>query len=182
MSKITVQYQWLEKLGPLPRVISIGLDFLGVQEVVGEGSNKTIIAWRDELNAAGVPIKGFSDDDIPWCGLFVAYVCFKAGKKVVKDPLWALNWANFGGKSSSPSLGDVISFKRPSGGHVGFYIGEDETCFHILGGNQSNKVSIIRIEKSRMVAARNQYDIGPPESAKPYKLYSAGGAISKNEA
>ena len=68
MSKLPDQYKWLEKVGTLPKVISIGLDLLGTKEVVGTGSNKTIIAWRDELIATGYDLKDYSDDDIPWCG------------------------------------------------------------------------------------------------------------------
>ena len=33
-------------------------------EIVGRGSNRTIISWRDELNQAGVKIAGFSDDEL----------------------------------------------------------------------------------------------------------------------
>jgi uncharacterized protein (TIGR02594 family) len=173
------QYKWLLTVGDLPKVITNGLSFLGVQEIVGKGSNKTIISWRDELNQAGVKIDGYSDDDIPWCGLFVAYICFKAGKSVVKDPLWARNWANFGSESKSPSLGDVLTFGRDGGGHVGFYIAEDDVCYHVLGGNQSNKVCITRINKNRLLKSSNQYN-SKPASAKPYKV-AASGNISKNE-
>lgn len=180
MKNLPKEYEWLNLAKTLPKVISIGLSFLGTQEVVGKGSNKTIISWRDELNKNEIWISGFSDDDIPWCGLFVAYVTFKAGKQPVKDPLWALNWSKFGDKSPEPSLGDILSFKRPSGGHVGFYIAEDSSCYHVLGGNQSNNVTITRIEKTRLVAARCKYNIRP-DSAKPYKV-SSNGVISSNEA
>lgn len=46
------KYAWLANVGTLPRTILEGLEFMGVQEVVGRGSNKTIIDWRDILNAA----------------------------------------------------------------------------------------------------------------------------------
>jgi len=71
MNRTPKAYQWLhsDMLKPLPRVIEIGLGVYGVQEVVGKGSNATIMAWRDEVNAAHQDwITGYSDDDIPWCG------------------------------------------------------------------------------------------------------------------
>ena len=108
---IPSNYQWLSNIKSLPKNISIGLDNLGVQEVVGKGSNKTIMAWRDELNQAGVKISGYSDDDIAWCGLSAAIVSYRRMKntrEVVKDPLWAKNWAKYGTKSPQAGLGDVL--------------------------------------------------------------------------
>lgn len=196
---LPAQYAWLlrQDLQPLPKVIQVAIPLIGIQEVVGKGSNKTIIQWRDELNLAGHKIVGYSDDDIPWCGLFVAYVCYKAGKVPVESPLWALNWAKFGtpvagreGLNTSkplqfynglkPSLGDVMVYKRDGGGHVEFYIGETATAYVGLGGNKSNRVQISGIEKGRLVACRRPPMTVPPRSMKPYILSSAG-QITKNE-
>lgn len=174
-------YEWLGNLGQLPRTITEGLALLGVQEVVGKGSNRTIIGWRDELNAAGVKIVGFADDDVPWCGLYAAIVAHRAGKDVVANPLWARNWAKFGDAVDSAGLGDVLVFVRDGGGHVGFYVAEDATAYHVLGGNQSNRVSITRIAKDRCIAKRRPRYINPPASVKPYRV-AASGALSRNEA
>jgi uncharacterized protein (TIGR02594 family) len=176
-------YEWLGSLGVLPRCIQEALKLHGTAEVVGKGSNATIIGWRDELNQNGVKIAGYSDDDIPWCGLFAAIVAFRArgAAEVVKEPLWALNWAKFGGKSPQAGLGDVLAFQRNGGGHVGFYIAEDATCYHVLGGNQSNRVSITRVEKSRCKAVRRPPYRNMPNSVKRYAV-NAKGAVSKNEA
>jgi uncharacterized protein (TIGR02594 family) len=178
------QYAWLPALRGLPNTIKLALAELGTAEVVGKGSNKTIIAWRDELNSAGAKVSGFSDDDIPWCGLFAALITYRRLKKaaeVVKEPLWALNWAKYGVKSPKASLGDVLVFQRPSGGHVGFYVAEDDDAYHVLGGNQSNKVCITRVLKSRCVAVRRPQYVTVPAAVKPYYV-SASGTISKNEA
>jgi hypothetical protein len=44
---------------------------------------------------------------------------------------------------------------RESGlGHVGFYVGEDAGAYRILGGNQSDSVSLAWIRKDRLVDAR----------------------------
>jgi uncharacterized protein (TIGR02594 family) len=174
-------YEWLSRAGHLPRTISEGLAMVGVAEIVGKGSNRTIIGWRDELNQAGVKIAGFSDDDIPWCGLFAAIIAHRAGKRGVDAPLWARNWGKFGTATSEASLGDVLVFVRNGGGHVGFYVAEDATAFHVLGGNQSNRVSITRIAKDRCIAARRPLYNAKPASVKPYRV-AAGGALSQNEA
>jgi uncharacterized protein (TIGR02594 family) len=174
-------YAWLSTLGQLPRTLQEAMRLYGVQEIVGKGSNKTILDWRDELNLAGVKITGYSDDDIPWCGLYAAIVCHRAGKPVVKDPLWARNWAKFGTKAPRAALGDVLVFERGTGGHVGFYVAEDATAYHVLGGNQSNKACITRIKKNRLIAARRPPYNNMPASVKPYLLKASGG-LSTNEA
>jgi len=181
--KYPTNYEWLDKVGTLPRCIQEALNHFGTAEVVGKGSNATIIGWRDELNQNGVKIKGYSDDDIPWCGLFAAIVVLRARSagEVVEEPLWALNWAEFGTKSPQAGLGDILAFQRNGGGHVGFYIAEDSTCYHVLGGNQSNKVCITRVEKDRCKAVRRPKYKNQPESVKSYKV-NAKGAVSKNEA
>lgn len=176
-------YEWLAGVGQLPRTIIEAMRLHGVAEVVGRGSNRTIIGWRDELNAAGVLITGFSDDDVPWCGLFAAIVAHRAGKAVPQSPLWARNWVNFGTAASKlAGLGDALVFSRPGGGgHVGFYVGEDRTAFHVIGGNQKNRVSITRIAKARCIAVRRPEYRQAPASVRPYSL-AAAGALSVNEA
>jgi uncharacterized protein (TIGR02594 family) len=174
-------YEWLGGVGQLPRTITEALALIGVAEIVGKGSNRTIIGWRDELNQAGVKIAGFSDDDIPWCGLFAAIVVQRADKRGVESPLWARNWAKFGKGVTPAGLGDVLVFVRNGGGHVGFYVAEDATAYHVLGGNQANKVSITRIAKDRCIAIRRPIYNVAPSSVKPYRV-AAGGALSRNEA
>lgn len=181
---IPAPYQWLLGLDGLPNTIKLALAEFGVAEVVGRGSNRTIIGWRDELNQAGVRISGYSDDDIPWCGLFVAIIAFRrkgVAAEVVKDPLWARNWASYGRRVLTPCLGDVLVFERGSGGHVGFYVGEDSSCYHVLGGNQSNKVSIARIAKSRCISCNRPPYVAIPTAVRPYQL-AATGDVSTNEA
>lgn len=127
---------------------------LGVKEIPGQESNQEIIGWSYDL---GLDI--YTNDDIPWCGLFVAH-CI--GSQLPDEPmpsnvLGARNWKSFG-IDSIPQLGAIMVFWRgsPTGwsGHVGFYWAEDDTAYHILGGNQSNQVSITRISKTRLIAAR----------------------------
>jgi uncharacterized protein (TIGR02594 family) len=179
------EYQWLlaPELRPLPKVIQVAIRELGVAEIVGKGSNDRIMRWRDQLNAAGHKISGFSDDDIPWCGLFVAYVCMAAGKDVVKDPLWAKNWAKYGTKVTEPCLGDILVYQRPGGGgHVEFYIAETDDLYIGIGGNKTNRVKISPIEKSRCIAIRRPAMTTPPASMRPFKLDKVGEKPTTNEA
>ena len=69
------------------------------------------------------------------------------------NPYRARNWLLFG-KETKPVTGAVLVFERGSGGHVGFALGQDDTNFFVLGGNQSDAVTIARIAKSRLLGAR----------------------------
>jgi len=183
MSKLPDDYQWLQNVKGLPLTIRLALDEYGTREVVGKGSSKTIIGWRDELNQAGVKIEGYSDDDIPWCGLFAAIIAYRRrglAAEVVKEPLWARNWAKYGKSAATAMLGDILVFQRGSGGHVGFYVGEDRAAYHVLGGNQSNAVTIARISKGRCIAVRRPPYVTVPAGVRPYPL-SGAGALSTNE-
>ncbi|WP_061931947.1 TIGR02594 family protein [Aureimonas sp. AU22] len=126
---------------------------VGTREVPGQGSNPVIEDWAEGL---GIPYRG---DDIPWCGLFVAH-CIGATlpqEPLPAHPLGARNWARFG-TPCDPGLGCVLVFwreSRASGkGHVGFYAGEDETGFYVLGGNQSDAVNVKRLPRSQFLGAR----------------------------
>ena len=175
-------YAWLDSVGPLPRLVAEGLKLVGVHESAGPADSPVIMGWAKEVGLASA----YSGDEVPWCGLFMAVVAKRAGKAVPADPLWALNWLKFGEPSPVPGLGDVLAFQRklPGGGvagHVGIYIGEDATAFHVLGGNQSDAVTITRVERSRLRGARRLYAVAAPASARPYQL-AGGGALSTNEA
>ncbi|KTQ84203.1 hypothetical protein NS226_21845 [Aureimonas ureilytica] len=126
---------------------------MGTKEQPGPGSNPVIEDWAKDL---AIPYAG---DDVPWCGLFVAH-CIGAtlpGEELPRGLLRARNWLGFG-KECQPSKGCILVFWRDpkaSGvGHVGFYAGEDDKGFYVLGGNQSNAVNIKRLSRNQFLGAR----------------------------
>lgn len=174
--KLPKAYQWLAQEDG-PRHLLKAVELFGVEETVGVKHNPVIIGWAKELSLDKV----YTSDETAWCGLFVAISIHRSGRIVVKDPLWALNWNKFGIAITTPQLGDILTFKRNGGGHVGFYVGEDATAYHVLGGNQGNKVSVVRIAKSRLNGARR-----PEYNSKPLNIRSVvlagNGSLSTNEA
>lgn len=170
------QFSHLKSL-QLPRLVAEGLKLMGITEIPGPKSNSDIMAWAREVGVGHV----YGNDDIAWCGLFVALVVHRSGRNIVKDPLWARNWAKWGVKAERPMLGDILVFKRGTGGHVGLYIAEDANTFYVLGGNQGNRVSITRIMKDMLIDARRPIYNNRPDSVKPYFI-TASGAISTDEA
>ena len=176
------RYKWLLKeSGPI--MIKKALELYNIIEKPGTASNPTIINWAKEVGGKVENI--YKADEIPWCGLFIAIVAKRSSKQVVKDPLWALNWGTFGKYIEIPMLGDVLVFVRKladgrKAGHVGLYVGEDKDCYHVLGGNQNDKVNIVRIEKKRLYTSRRPNYINQPKNVRVIKLSSAG-TISSNE-
>jgi uncharacterized protein (TIGR02594 family) len=170
---------YLSDLGTLPRMVTEAAKLIGTLETPGPGNSPTIMGWAKELGLSNV----YTADSVPWCGLFVALVATRAGKVPPANPLWALNWAHWGAPAGQPCLGDVLVFMREGGGHVCLYVGEDrQGSYHCLGGNQSDKVCITRIAKTRLHAARiPPFAIQMPESRVPVIL-AADGTISSNEA
>ncbi|WCT72383.1 TIGR02594 family protein [Sphingomonas naphthae] len=168
-------YPWVSAYPP--RMVAEAVRLIGVRETVGAKDDPRIMGWAKEAGIAG-----YWADSVPWCGLFLAVVARRAGKAVPDKPLWALNWARFGRAAPQPALGDVLVFRRPSGGHVGLYVAEDATAFHVLGGNQGDRVCILRIAKARLHAMRRPLYRAEPASVRPYRMGTTTAALSTNEA
>jgi len=155
----------------------------GVRETAGKASNPVITGWAKSLG--GWVGRFYKGDDIPWCGLFVAH-CLGATlpeEPLPGNPLSALAWGSFGVPLTSGHVGAVAVFKRPGGGHVGFYVGEDATAIHVLGGNQSDAVTVARVAKSRLVGLRWPAKVLPPSrGVRPAPVLRADTPLSANEA
>jgi uncharacterized protein (TIGR02594 family) len=155
---------------------------LGTRETPGPASSSMIIGWAKRV---GTKVLGmaYNADSVPWCGLFVAACIVEDGLPAAPIAVRAKSWATWGANLAADRLsaGAVLVFQRPGGGHVGFYVGEDATSYHVLGGNQGDRVSIMRLEKSRCIARR--WPIGRPVIGGPIKMTAvAGVALSRNEA
>lgn len=164
-----------------PQVLIQARKLIGTKEIIGSIHNKTIMSWAKELGLQNI----YTSDEVPWCALYIAFVCHKAGLEINmtnEQALWALNWSKFGTKQTVAMLGDILTFKREGGGHVAIYVGEDESCYHVIGGNQGNQVSITRIEKIRCKSIRRtDWKVAQPENVRQIHVNS-NGFISQNEA
>jgi uncharacterized protein (TIGR02594 family) len=98
-------------------------------------------------------------EKMPWCGDYVETAIKNSLPNepftgaLGKNPYWARNWLKFG-EPTGHCYGAIIVFARGTGGHVGFVVGEDDTDYYVLGGNQSNMVNITRISKDRYLGCR----------------------------
>lgn len=182
---IPQKYKWLETIGTLPKMVAAAIQYFGIKEVPGKGSNPVIMDMAKGLGLEKI----YTNDDISWCALFINHLFRITGKpalKVGNDPYnylrakYLLNWG-VQVQHGDERLGDVAIFDREGGGHVGIVIAISGSTIHILGGNQGNTVSIVEISKARLLGARRYYSIAPPESAIAYEMDS-NGHLSKNEA
>ena len=131
--------------------IAEGKSVMGLHET---RDNSRLQSWlRSDRKTLGNPA------ELPWCGDYVETAIKNTLPNepfpgdLEKNPYWARNWCLFG-KACNPCYGAVVVFSRGSGGHVGFLMGEDQTDFYVLGGNQSNMVNISRIAKDRCIGIR----------------------------
>lgn len=176
------KYQWLNEIGILPKLIAEGLKYYGIKEITGEKNNPEILKMAEALGVEKI----YTNDEISWCAVFICYLCLQTGKPMPfkeYEILRAASFTKWGNPvvRGSEQFGDILVFTRPGGGHVGLLIAESKDTFHVLGGNQSNAVTITEISKYRLSAARRYYATKAPESVKMYILDSSG-KVSTNEA
>lgn len=123
---------------------------------------------------------------LPWCGDFVEtiYGLSIPDEPLPVNPYLARNWLKFG-VSVDPCYAATLVFKRPGSavsGHVGQYVGETETHYRVLGGNQLNAVTdSALIAKNRLLGARFPMAYRDAPRFK-VRVDGAGGVISTNEA
>ena len=165
-----------------PKWMATGRSLIGTKEVPGAKSNPKIIEWAKKVTARfkGVLGMNYTDDATPWCGLWMAYVMSENNIKPASIAVRASSWATWGTKLEKGCPGAILVFTRTGGGHVGLYVSEDDNYYHVLGGNQSDAVSITKIAKSRCSAIR--WPAGVAEKPGFRVLANVAGGVSRNEA
>ena len=113
------------------------------------------IVWALELCKLGTN----QPDEIPWCSAFVVAVARICGLPSSNSAA-ARSWLSVG---QLIDLGDawpgddIVILSRgenPASGHVGFYAGRDADTVTVLGGNQSNAVTLQRFPRARLLGVR----------------------------
>jgi len=135
-----------------PKWMRLARSEIGTKEVIGPEHNPAVIAYfRD----AGFP--EINDDETAWCAGFTNAMLQRAGYAGSKS-LAARSFLTWGKPVDKPYPGCVAIFSRGDPrswtGHVGFYVGESGGNIQVLGGNQSNQVSIAPQAKSRLLGYR----------------------------
>jgi uncharacterized protein (TIGR02594 family) len=135
-----------------PLWLEAGLGLVGTAEKAGAGNNADIMQWADQ--EGGAIDRTYTADSIPWCALFIGHILTLGGQKGTGS-LWALDYADprkwSAVKLIGPAVGAIAPMVRAGGGHVICVVGRDQHGNIMgLGGNQSDKVSIIPFPPSRL--------------------------------
>lgn len=165
--------------------IAEGRKYLGFKELTGRNDHPKLDAgW---LSFGAEWLQGQA-----WCGLYVAHNLRATGRYVV--PLWfrAKSWESADmTKLYRPAYGCIVTFTRAGGGHVGFVVGKNaQGNIMVLGGNQSNMVSIAPFANDRVTGYYwpSTLNNGKPSKSVPFDarydlpLLKSNGKVSTNEA
>jgi uncharacterized protein (TIGR02594 family) len=119
--------------------LAIAYAELGVKEVTGSGDNPRIVEY---LHATNLSAPYRNNDETAWCSGFANWCVERAGFAGT-DSAAAISWGLWGKATTDPAAGDVVVFNWGNGhGHVGFFVGFSGTSVQVLGGNQSDAVTV----------------------------------------
>lgn len=124
---------------------------LGVTETQGNADNPRVLAYYGEAGHGEI-----GHDEVPWCAAF-AGAMLKRGGVAGTGSLMARSYLGWGETVSEPRPGAIAVLERgsdPAAGHVGFYVGETAGQIILLGGNQSDAVSVAAFDAKRLIAYR----------------------------
>jgi len=134
----------------LSRFLAVARAEIGVKEIAGSQTNPRISEYHATTTLQA------TNDEVPWCSSFVNWVVAKAGGRGTGSA-WSHSWLQWGRPIDRVVPGCIAVFSRgsdPKAGHVGFALQDDGTHIHLLGGNQTNAVSVVRYPKSRLLSLR----------------------------
>lgn len=126
-------------------------ELVGLKEIVGSRHEAKILQFFAE---AGHP--GIKDDETAWCAAFVGAMLRRGGYSS-SGALNARSYLTYGTLLATPRPGCIAVFKRGNSawqGHVAFFLRDLGDSIEVLGGNQSNSVSIARMSKASLLGYR----------------------------
>lgn len=144
-------------------LLQIAAAEIGVKEIPGDKDTLRIVDYAQESG-----FKNITDDETPWCSIFVNWCCMKAGLQRTHKAN-ARSWLTVGLPVDNPIPGDIVIFWRENPaswqGHVGIFIGfsRDHQQVFTLGGNQKNSVSIQAYDAAKVLGFRRLSNEGNTE-------------------
>jgi uncharacterized protein (TIGR02594 family) len=128
----------------------LALAEVGVKEVAGAGNSAAILGYFDDSQNAGV-----NQDSVAWCAAFVGAMLTRAGYKP-SGSLMARSYLSWGSPITTPRTGCIVVMKRgaPPAGHVGFAVEWNAASIKVLGGNQSNAVTVQSFARAGVLGYR----------------------------
>jgi len=123
---------------------------LGIHEVPGAGDNPEIVSWFRFTTLA----REFWHDATAWCSVFVNAAFGLNGIKGCGSAR-AVDWNGWGKKVVTPYPGCVTVFQWADGSHhVALFLKRENGRVQVLGGNQSNAVTITWFPEASVMGYR----------------------------
>lgn len=123
---------------------------LGVKERQGSDDNPRIVEYHSVTTLRA------TDDEVPWCASFVGWCLAQAGYNHTRSAA-ARSYLTYGLKTDI-GIGNIAVLTRTGGGHVAFVVGWDGAYVWLLGGNQSDAVTMARYARERVIDYRMPTD------------------------
>ena len=133
-------------------LLMIALGEYGTAEYSGDKNNPEVVKYGKDCGGDGT-------DSQPWCSSFMNWVA-KTGNYEHTNKLNARSWLDIGTDIhvNNVRIGDVCILWRGSKsswqGHTAMYVKHDSTNVWLLGGNQSNKVTISKYPLNQVLGFR----------------------------
>jgi len=143
--------------------MTIARSYLGTKEIKGSADNPKVMEMYRTVGHDWV-----EHDEVAWCAAFVGHCLEKAGVSSTRK-LNARSYLTWGEKVpgiEQAREGDVVIFTRGSSttqGHVAFFLKATGSQIEVLGGNQSDGVTVARYAKSRLLGIRRPLRSDAPQ-------------------
>lgn len=138
-----------------PAWLKLARQDLGVKETPGSESNPRVMRYWSACDYDPHP----DDSKDAWCSAAANYWMQQSGNPGTRAPN-ARSWTKWGAELKKPRPGAITVFWRGSPtswkGHVALYIGPGSKpgTIKVLGGNQSNGVSIAEYSEAQLLSYR----------------------------
>ena len=153
---------------------------IGLKEIPGDQNHPDILAMYARVGHGWV-----EHDEVAWCAAFVGSCLEQAGERSTRS-LTARSYLDWGVpvELSDAREGDIVVLSRGTSswqGHVGFYVDSKGRDIEVLGGNQSNAVSIASYARDRLLGIRRAGEIAPSVILPLSKVQTLLGQLGYHE-
>lgn len=134
-----------------PAHLVAAFSMLGLKEIVGGEHEPEVVQFFADAGHGWV-----KDDETAWCAAFAHAMLGRAGIEGTGS-LAARSYEKWGEPTNDPQRGDVVIFKRGNQGwqgHVAFFLRKVGTRIWVIGGNQSNAVTVASYSESSLLGYR----------------------------
>jgi uncharacterized protein (TIGR02594 family) len=134
-----------------PRWLALAWGDLGIAETPGPQHTERVVRYYADVGHAQI-----ANDETAWCAAFVGSCLERAGIASTRS-LLARSYLDWGMPAASPQPGTIAVLSRgndPLLGHVAFVVGSTPNDLILLGGNQSDAVSVDVFPRARLLALR----------------------------